>query len=91
MNSWITGVKENTKSKELTFYPNPVKDQIFIKFNSKEAVTIDIYNVIGSKVKTFTHDAQQSVVNLGDLQNGMYFIRFTENGITYSKSFTKSE
>jgi hypothetical protein len=90
-NSWITAVKEVNKTQPISFYPNPVKDLLTIKVPVKTTVTVDIYNILGTRVKTFVHSDVSTTVNLSDLQNGVYFIRFTENGKLYTKQFTKAE
>jgi hypothetical protein len=89
--AWVTAVNEVSKTKTVSFYPNPVKDQITIKFPVKEGITVEIYNVLGMRVKSFTHSSATTSVNIGDLQNGVYFLRFTENGKLYTKQFTKAE
>jgi hypothetical protein len=89
VNAWMTGVNEIGSSKDISFYPNPVKDQLTVKYSTNSPVVVDIYNIIGVKVKSFTHDGASSTVNVSDLQNGVYFIRI--KGTSYSKSFTKSE
>jgi hypothetical protein len=92
LNAWTTAVKENHNvNREFNFYPNPAKDRLVVKFNSRENISIDIYNVLGSKVKSFTHSGMESEVNISELQNGLYFIRFKDGSQTVSKPFTKSE
>jgi hypothetical protein len=91
VNSWITSVNELSKIKDVCFFPNPVKEQLNLKFQSKEAIAVDIFNVLGTRVKTFIHSGTNSQVNIGELQNGVYFLRFTENGKLYTKQFTKAE
>lgn len=91
VNSWLTSVNEVNKTKTLAFFPNPVKEQLHLTFPSKEAITVDVFNVLGTRVKTFVHSGMNSQVNVGDLQNGIYFVRFTENGKLYTKQFTKAE
>jgi hypothetical protein len=88
---WATGLKENLLAKEFSFYPNPAKDRLNIKFNTRDAVAIDIYNVLGTKVKSFNHIGSESEFNISDLQNGIYFIRYKNGAQTISKPFTKSE
>jgi len=91
ISGWATGLRENTANREFSFYPNPVKDRLNIKFNAREAVTIEIYNVLGTKVKSFVHSGLESELNISDLQNGIYFIRYRNGSQTISKPFTKSE
>ncbi|MES2779061.1 MAG: T9SS type A sorting domain-containing protein [Bacteroidota bacterium] len=91
VNSWITGVNEVSKTKTVAAFPNPVKDQLTVKFSTKDDITVEVYNVLGTRVKTFVHSGMNSQTNVGDLQNGVYFLRFTENGKLYTKQFTKAE
>lgn len=76
---------------EVSFYPNPAKDVITFKYNSGKTAEIYVYNVLGSRVKTFSHTGTETVINITDLQKGLYFIRFTEGNSVISKSFTKTE
>ncbi len=91
VNAWMTGVNQVNRSNEINFYPNPVKDQLNFKYASNGSITIDIYNIIGVKVKSFTHDGNATLVNISDLQNGVYFLRVKDGGNSYSKQFVKSE
>lgn len=89
--SWATGLNDIKKTADVSFYPNPAKDVITIKQNSNKQTEVAIYNVLGSKVKTITVGAGENALNISDLQKGMYFIRYTENGALVSKTFTKAE
>ena len=91
VNSWVTGVSEVNRAKTITAFPNPVKDVLTVKFPTKDDVTIDIYNVLGTRVKSFSHSGMNSQINIAELQNGVYFLRFTENGKLYTKQFTKAQ
>lgn len=88
-NAWSTATKEVEKSKEFSFYPNPVRDQLTIKYAAKENVKVEIFNLIGMKVKTYTHDGNSTIIQLSDLKKGVYFIRVTDGGHVYSKQFSK--
>lgn len=88
---WPVAVKETVKqTKEFSFYPNPAKDEIIIKYATKENVQVEIFNILGSKVKTFNMFGNQTVVNIEELEKGIYFIRFKDDGKTISRTFTKN-
>lgn len=89
--AWVTAVKEVNKTKSVSFFPNPVKDQLTLKFQAKQSLNVDIYNILGVKVKTFVHEGPSTQIAVGDLQNGVYFIRFNENGKQYTKQFVKAQ
>lgn len=91
MNAWLTGVNNVSRENVFSFYPNPVKDVLTFKYNTNSTVNVDIYNILGVKVKSFTHDGNSSRINVSELRNGIYFITLKEGNYTYSKSFTKSE
>lgn len=86
---WVTGLKTIRNSAEVSMYPNPARNGISFKYPVNKPVEVSIYNVLGSKVKTFTHAGSETSVNISDLQKGLYFIRFNQGGSMISKSFTK--
>jgi hypothetical protein len=87
---WAVTVKEVKQNKEFSFYPNPAKDELMVKYFSKESFQIEIYNILGSKVKTFNLNGGQANVNIEELANGIYFIRFKDDERVISKTFTKN-
>lgn len=87
---WSVAVKEVKQNKEFSFYPNPTKDELFLKYFSKESFQVEIYNILGSKVKTFTLNGGQANINIEELPNGIYFLRFKDDEKVISKTFTKN-
>jgi Secretion system C-terminal sorting domain len=91
-NSWMTGIKEINASNQLSFYPNPVKDYLNVKYTPSSAFpVIDIYNIIGVKVKSVLYDANSTNINVSDIKNGMYILRITDGNNSYSKTFNKAD
>lgn len=73
-------------------YPNPFKDKVTLKYNEVEA--IDLYNIVGEKVKAFELPSNQSKieVDLSDLNTGVYFIRtYKEGTIVETKKIIKTK
>lgn len=93
-NSWKTGVNEvSSTNNNIGIYPNPVKDFINLKYTSisSSQIKVDIYNIIGAKVKTFLVDGNLSNLNVSELKNGMYILRVIDGNNSYSKTFNKTE
>lgn len=88
---WATGVNDIKKTNTISFYPNPAKDIITLKQKGNKTIDISIYNILGSIVKNITLNPGENSISIGDLQKGMYFIRYMENGNLVSKPFTKIE
>ncbi|MFZ4797932.1 MAG: T9SS type A sorting domain-containing protein [Bacteroidia bacterium] len=87
---WGVSVKEVKQNKDFSFYPNPAKDELVVKYFSKESFQVEIYNILGSKVKSFNLNGGQANVNIEELSNGIYFMRFKDDEKVISKTFTKN-
>ena len=77
-------------SKELSFYPNPAQTEINFRYDAKTPVRGEIYNIIGNKVKSFSHNTFITSVNIEDLPKGMYIVRMYDGNKTITKTFNKN-
>ena len=57
-------------------YPNPVNDAFSISINAKK---VEIYNVTGQLVKTFTDKFSDEALSVSELQNGIYLVKVIDN------------
>ncbi|MCU0443262.1 MAG: T9SS type A sorting domain-containing protein, partial [Bacteroidia bacterium] len=71
VNTWATSVNEASSAKNIALYPNPVKNQLGISYQSTNELYMDIYNVLGVKVKSFTYTNTSGLIDISDLQNGV--------------------
>ena len=72
--------KDNNIKKKFRVYPNPVKDAIHISVGSefignRYAIT----SISGQKVSEGKIEKEESVVNIQDLSEGIYFMKLDEN------------
>jgi hypothetical protein len=91
-----SGISESlSNTNQISIYPNPVKTNLNINFNSDPAsyIQFDIYDVNGKKLKTILNtDNQTSIyqhvsVDISHLKNGVYFVKCTTNNATETKRF----
>lgn len=63
----------------LTVYPNPVRDVLYLKSTVNEASDLSIYNVNGQLLKTFNLNdwMHQQHIDVSFLPKGVYFIKLT--------------
>lgn len=74
---FVTSVPEKISEKTiLNLYPNPASDIVTLNIdNSNNAeFTLNIYNIIGSLVKTETLKENNRQINTGDLRKGIYMV-----------------
>ena len=76
------GVAEN-ESDFVAVYPNPVKDQLHVKTENLQLV--EVFNLTGQRVMI----AEDSVVGMGSLNQGIYFVRITADGRTITRRIVK--
>lgn len=90
-------VGENTLANALSIYPNPSNGLVNVAFNltSSERVNIDIYNVLGEVVynsgRVMAGGAQLEVIDLGSLNNGVYYMNITAGNLTTTRKVTLSK
>jgi len=66
-------------------YPNPANGMIHIKANIAGNKNIEIYNIAGKVVKTLNSLQMEDVINVGDLESGIYFIKIINQNKVYVK------
>jgi hypothetical protein len=68
----------------LTVFPNPASNILTIK--TLQNPTIEILNVEGQLIKTFTVKENKTNIDVSAFPNGVYFLKAkTENGMTMRK------
>ena len=72
---------------EITMYPNPVKNTLFIKSNSVDISKIEIYSTIGSLVKKATTNFNN--IQVEDLSKGLYLVKIYTDKTFITKKFIK--
>ena len=75
-------VAEN-ETESVALYPNPVTDRLNVKAENLQ--TVEVYNLMGQLVMTATNP----VMDLDDLNQGIYFVRITADGKTVTKRIVK--
>lgn len=81
------GLNQISKN-EVALYPNPVRHELNIKVPDQVTIEkIDVYSVIGQLIKS---ENGSSMINLSDLNNGMYLVKIhTNQGIVEKKIIKK--
>ncbi|MGB0896309.1 MAG: T9SS type A sorting domain-containing protein [Flavobacteriaceae bacterium] len=66
---------------EITIHPNPATNHITVK-NITKQITVDIYNVIGQRIKTQHITPEQNRLSVTTLSNGIYFLKINDTDRT---------
>ena len=93
-----TGINElNETESIIQISPNPVIENLNISFNKEidELLSLELFDVTGSKIKTFDSKEliskhNQFVLNLENIQPGIYFLKFIgSNNTSITKKIIK--
>ncbi|MDC0584744.1 T9SS type A sorting domain-containing protein [Bacteroidales bacterium] len=77
-----TGLKASTSKSQLTLFPNPVKNELYIKELNYQAEYV-IYNTLNARVQKGI--TQSGKVNVTDLIQGVYFIQIENKLLKFVK------
>ena len=86
-----TGITYNNLDIEFTVYPNPAKNQISVDFSStnNKSSNLIISDILGKTVKEFSVNSSNGInrleINLNNLNDGIYFVNFSNNDIKSTK------
>lgn len=80
-------VNDTSSNKAVALYPNPAKNELFIKGDSVKGKTIiKIYDMSGKLVKEeLTDISSGKSINVSNLSNGLYIIKGEGIGINFSE------
>lgn len=79
------------KTNSITVFPNPAKDQLFIKglTNNNESVTVSIIDLFGRTLKQEVAPSIESI-DVSDLANGMYVLKISSENFMHTNKFVVS-
>ena len=86
-----TGITYNNLDIKFSVYPNPAKNQITVDFSStnNKSSNLIISDILGKTVKEFSVNSSNGInridINLNNLNDGIYFINFSNNEIKSTK------
>lgn len=84
----MVGTEDLNDTQDISIYPNPASDVIFVDFNLENSspVSIEIVDLSGKLLKTFEFEnilSDRINMNVRDLNHGVYFMNIrTEEGFT---------
>lgn len=61
-------------------FPNPVENKFYVKKNVIEDITLELYDIVGRDVLKQKLLKEISEVDVGDLENGIYYLKVINKG-----------
>lgn len=75
----------------IALYPNPAKHYVDIRVSDDNinVMSLEVFDVYGKLIRTVEMTENPTRIPVGELANGMYFVRITTDNGTATKSFVK--
>ena len=89
INSLLFCSKENEEINSIELFPNPANEYIQVIMENITPISVEIYNSVGQRVKTI-NPKELNEVYVGDLVNGVYFMKVTTDEETKLIKFIKN-
>jgi len=80
-------INENNFQKNLSLFPNPVKDLLFIASEGITIEKISVYSISGQRIQTFELSNQS--IDVSNLAPGMYFLEISSSEGKSVQKFVK--
>jgi len=74
----------------VSVYPNPFSDNVFVKItNANTTAEITVVNLLGEKVMSVQSRGEQTMLELSNLESGIYFIKVQLPDLTFVNKVIK--
>jgi hypothetical protein len=81
---------ENSTEKKMVIYPNPISGEINLELNAGKS-SISIYNLGGKQLFNLKTSNLTEVINVNDLNNGIYILEIIQNNSRKSFKLVKNK
>jgi hypothetical protein len=86
----VTKYYDEKPTEKIKIYPNPVSDLLFLEYNYKDYIFINIFNSGGNKVISINANDQKQQIDFSGLEPGFYVLEFVKkSGITIRTKVVK--
>jgi len=82
---------ERNQTNNFSVFPNPVNDILTLNFSdyNNAGLSVEVFNMLGQKIKTFKILNNTENLDLSDLTNGIYLLKINHNKTTQTIKIKK--
>lgn len=85
----INGIYSPKTTGWFELYPNPVSDQLFLRFEGNQEVTVAVFNGSGKMIQQKKTHAKETGVSMKSLKPGIYYLKIESKGNTSVQKIIK--
>lgn len=76
--SVIVSIDELSLSNRVDVFPNPMEDQLYIRFEGNEQLDIRLFDALGKAIDIEFLNANQNIINTSSLAKGVYLLEINQ-------------
>lgn len=84
-NGEFVGIEENELTNAINIFPNPASSDITISINQLEKVNLNITDITGKTLDSFSPVFGRLEIDISDYSSGMYFFNFVKDNVRTTK------
>ena len=69
----------------ISFFSNPAKDFVTVSVDNSENASLEIFNILGSKIASIGLTNQTNTIDISNIPTGMYIFRVYSNSNTFEQ------
>ncbi|TBN13767.1 S8 family serine peptidase [Hyunsoonleella pacifica] len=83
LNVSLSDESETEDDLNISLYPNPVEDVLFVNLSSEDAsAIISIYSILGRRVNSFLVSAENNKIDISSISSGLYIAKIDMNNVS---------
>ncbi|NQY29427.1 MAG: T9SS type A sorting domain-containing protein [Flavobacteriaceae bacterium] len=88
-NCTVLGIEDEVFEKQVTMYPNPVKDNLYVNTDFPEVINIKIYTILG-EILLEEKITNTTIINTQKFKHGIYLVELTSGNKKITKQLIKN-
>ena len=90
----VQGLNDMLDEAKIKVYPNPSNGNVYLEYEAKEATTMKVYvmDLIGQVMQQqelfFNKGKSTQAIDLGNLPNGIYLVRYSSGDRSFTRKIT---
>jgi len=88
-NCTVLGIEDDFFDKQLTMYPNPTKNNLYINTDLSEEINIKIYTILG-EILLEEKIINTTIINTESFKNGLYLVEISSGNKKITKKLIKN-
>jgi len=85
----LLGIEDELASDKVAIHPNPVKNTLFLNFDSSINVNnVQVFDILGNEISLLKGNF--NTIDMSNFSNGMYFVKITANEGVLTKKVIKN-